>query len=722
MNTFNECTGRVTLPAQSGMEKEVLELAEKWGIDAVRDSDGTKLSPEISKMDFDVYSTLCIIREDNEWAKQNRDKLQQLYLMTEHETAKSELLEIDLLKNYFREQLEIDLFHDPKKWWEVIDRTTGEIVDASFWEVIPGTSVVRITKAIPWHSYTVTFLVYQIWEPVSMYNHITNSWTEEHKLPVDPRHPETREHILEVLDKWLAEHPDTDVVRFTTFFYNFDLVYDKNGKNKQFDWCGYLGSVSPLAIEEFEKVKGYRLKPEDLVDFGYYNTPFRVPSSKYLDWIDFQQKFISEFAGECVEHVHKAGKKAIMFFGDHWIGAEPYGKYFESIGLDGVVGSVGDGIWLRMTADIPIENREVRFLPYFFPDIFCENGEPVKEAQEVWRKARRALLRKSVERMGYGGYLSLAVKFPEFVDYIANVCNEFREIHNNIKGDKPYSAPFKVGILNAWGKLRSWQAYQVAHFFADMRMSVYSGVLEALSGMNVNVEFISFEDIKNYGIPEDMGVIINAGDAGTAWSGDKYWIDENIVTSIRKWVGNGGGLIGVGDPTAYEYQGRYFQLSDVLGVQKEIGFSLRTSKTEIPVTTTHFIVEDTGCKFDFSESSNYVFPIDSNVNLLNKIAGSTNLSANKYGNGRSVYICGLPFSPENTRLLLRAIYWAAGKEQEMLNWFSSNHNVECAAYLAAGKVAIINNSYEEQETVIYKSKAECFNVILKPLEIKWIDL
>ena len=32
------------------MEKETLMLAEKWGADAIRDSDGTVLSPEITQM------------------------------------------------------------------------------------------------------------------------------------------------------------------------------------------------------------------------------------------------------------------------------------------------------------------------------------------------------------------------------------------------------------------------------------------------------------------------------------------------------------------------------------------------------------------------------------------------------------------------------------------------------------------------------------------------
>ena len=39
--------GGFTLPGESGYEKLTLEMAEKWGADVIRDSDGTELSPEI---------------------------------------------------------------------------------------------------------------------------------------------------------------------------------------------------------------------------------------------------------------------------------------------------------------------------------------------------------------------------------------------------------------------------------------------------------------------------------------------------------------------------------------------------------------------------------------------------------------------------------------------------------------------------------------------------
>ncbi|MHC9378557.1 1,3-beta-galactosyl-N-acetylhexosamine phosphorylase N-terminal domain-containing protein, partial [Clostridium perfringens] len=78
-------------------------------------------------------------------------------------------------------------------------------------------------------------------------------------------------------------------------------------------------------------------------------------------------------------------------------------------------------------------------------------------------QASRSIFRSPLYRIGYGGFLGLAVKFPEFVEQVENICDEFREIHETIKGTKEYVAPFKICVLNCWGILRSWQTLQVAH-------------------------------------------------------------------------------------------------------------------------------------------------------------------------------------------------------------------------------------------------------------------
>ena len=46
--------GGFTLPGEAGYEKLTLEMAEKWGADVIRDSDGTKLSPEITAAGYRI--------------------------------------------------------------------------------------------------------------------------------------------------------------------------------------------------------------------------------------------------------------------------------------------------------------------------------------------------------------------------------------------------------------------------------------------------------------------------------------------------------------------------------------------------------------------------------------------------------------------------------------------------------------------------------------------
>ena len=341
--------GRLTLPSEENFHEETIEMIERLGADAVRDSDGTKLPDDIKDIEnVDVYTTYFTSRGHNEFAEVNMFEWSRYYLMSEFVTATSTSLEIDFSKDYYKEQIQPDYDYDPKKWWEVIDRTTGDVVSPSDWEIDKKRDIVTI-NSIPFHEYTVTFLAYGIWDPVQMYNHITNDWKDKpHDIPFDVRYPKSSEYVEEALEKWLKENPKTDVVRFTTFFYQFSLIFNKVGLEKHVDWFGYTNTVSPEAFIAFEKEYGYKLRPEDIVDEGYYNSTFRIPTKRFLDYMDFQSKYVAQKAKRLVDLVHKYNKKAIMFLGDHWIGTEPYGKYFKEIGLDGVVGSVGDGVTLRI--------------------------------------------------------------------------------------------------------------------------------------------------------------------------------------------------------------------------------------------------------------------------------------------------------------------------------------------------------------------------------------
>lgn len=717
---MSKTKGRVTLPSESNFLNETKEMLDRWGADALRDSDGTKLDAATKALDAKIYTTYFVARGHNEFAQEHMDECQQMLLMSKHNVATENTVTIDFLDGYYREQVVADYVHDPKKWWEVIDRTTGEVVPVSCWEVDQDKDLVTIKDAVPFHEYTVSFFVYAIWDPTQMYNHITNNWGDKpHDIPFDVRQANSGAFAKDYLKQWLIDNPDTDVVRFTTFFYHFTLVFNDQAKEKFVDWFGYGATVSIKALEEFEQEYGYALRPEDIVDNGYYNSTFRVPTRAYRDYMDFIQRFVAKKAKELVEITHEAGREAMTFLGDNWIGTEPYGPYFEDIGLDAVVGSVGGGATLRLISDIPgVKYTEGRFLPYFFPDTFYEGNDPCIEAVDNWLSARRALMRNPVDRIGYGGYLSLAYKFPKFVDYIEKVTDEFRLIYDNVKGKKAYCG-LKVGILNSWGKIRSWQPYMVAHALWYKQTYSYFGILESLSGAAVDVQFLSFDEIREHGVPADIDVIINAGDAGTAFSGGEEWLDEKLVTTIRQWVYNGGGFVGVGDPTAIHHGGRFFQLADILGVDKELGFTLSTDKYFKTALDKHFITEDRSADFDFGESKHDIYALSPATEIIEYSNNEVHMAANTYGKGRGVYISGLPYSYENTRLLMRAMFYAASKEDRYHIWYADNLNCEVNAYPESGKYAILNNSNETQTTKFYDGEGNCETITLEPCEILW---
>ena len=714
--------GGLTIPTETGFVDETLKLLERWGADAVRDCDGTAMPDEIKRAGYKIYSTYFVARGDNEFAKTVPDERTHFFVCSEYIAASEKTLVVDILRGYFKQQIQPEYDCDMSKYWEVIDRTTGEIVPVSDWSADKESNLVTIQNCKKFHQYSVSFLARAVWDSTQMYNYITNHWTKDKDLPFDARCKKTGEYIVKRMEKWLDEHPDTDVVRFTTFFYHFTLLFNHIGKEKFVDWFGYSGSVSVKALEAFEKEYGYALRPEDIIDEGYYNSPFRVPSKAFSDYMDFTMRFVSSTAKKLVEKVHEKGREAMMFLGDHWIGTEPFMPEFKTIGLDAVVGSVGNGSTLRLISDIEgVKYTEGRFLPYFFPDTFHEGGDPVREAKENWVTARRAILRKPIDRIGYGGYLKLALQFPEFVDYVESVCNEFRELYENIKGTTPYCVK-RVAVLNCWGKMRAWGCHMVHHALYYKQNYSYAGVIEMLSGAPFDVKFISFEDIKNDPhLLDSLDVIINVGDADTAHTGGIWWEDPEISSAIRKFVWNGGGFIGVGEPSGHPYQGHILQLASVLGVEEENGFTLNYDKYNWEEHPDHFILQDADQPVDFGEGKKNIYALEGTEVLVQRNK-EVQMAAHDFGKGRAVYISGVPYSFANSRTLYRAILWSAHSEEELHTWFSSNYNVEVHAYVKNGKYCVVNNTYEPQDTTVYTTGGSSFALHLDANEIKWYEI
>lgn len=712
--------GGFTMPGESGYEKLTLELAEKWGADVIRDSDGTVLSDEIIEAGYGIYSTICIIRDHNAWAKENQDKLQQTFLCTPAVVAESEEVTISLMESFFADQFKINDSEAAFKYWEVYDRTTNTLVDNSAWTYDKEAGSVTVKGIVPFHKYTVSFLAYRIWEEISMYNHTTNNWEKEHLMQIDPRYPETQEYMLNWMKNWCETHPATTVVRFTSMFYNFVWIWGSDLRNRHLfsDWGSYDYTVSDLALDLFEKEYGYRMTAEDFINKGDLHVTHMPGNDRKADWMKFINDFVISYGKKLIDMVHSYGKKAYVFYDDSWVGVEPYNGRFHEFGFDGLIKCVFSGYEARLCASVDVPTHELRLHPYLFPvglggaPTFCEGGDPTLDAKKYWNSVRRALLRDKIDRIGLGGYIHLVEDFPDFTDYIEKVSDEFRLIRTFHEAGKPYTIKTKVAVLHYWGKLRSWT---LSGHFHETYMHDLIHINEALSGLPIDVKYISFEDVKN-GALDDVDVVINAGRAGSAWSGGDVWKDDEVVTAITKWVHAGGTFIGVNQPSSvvgYDYN---FRMAHVLGIDEDTGAKVCHGKWAFEAVDAEGILP-AGATVEAKENR---FLTDGKASVLMADGDKPLVTVNKFGKGNGIYLASFQVGLENTRMLYQLIRYAGGEGLSGL-YMTDNLYTECAYYPESGKLVVINNSDVEQTTTVPTEKGD-ITVTLAPYDTTFVEL
>ncbi|MBP3636044.1 MAG: 1,3-beta-galactosyl-N-acetylhexosamine phosphorylase [Clostridia bacterium] len=704
-----------TLPGEAGYESLTLELAKKWGADVIRDSDGTKLSPEIVEAGYRIYSTICIIRQHNAFAQEHPDAQQQTFLCSKAVTAEGTTAVIPLMDGYFTEQFVLNDSPDALRYMQVYDRTENAPVSPDAWTYADGQITLHAAK--PWHQYTAGFLCYRIWEEINMYNHTTNSWTSEHLRQLDPRHPATWAYLQQWLEDWCVENPQTNVIRLTSLFYNFVWIWGDELRNRHLftDWASYDFTVSPAALDAFEKQYGYALTAEDFVNGGKHQVTHMPPTKAKLDYMDFIQAFVAEKAKALVDIIHKHGKEAYVFYDDSWVGMEPCGKRFQSIGFDGLIKCVFSGFECRLCAFAKVPVHELRFHPYLFPvglggaPTFSEGGNPARDALLYWRSVRRALLREPVDRIGLGGYLHLTLPFPEFNDTIEAMSDEFRQIKSFHKNGKPYVLPCRVAVLHTWGSLRSWT---LSGHFHETDKHALIHINEALSGLPVDVKFISFDDVK-HGALKDVDVVINAGRMGDAWSGGDAWNDAELVAELTRFVGEGGTFIGVGEPSAVRGSDRTFRMAHVLGIDEDLGERVCHGRWQYEVEAAPFTVNEAALA-----ANPHLYLTDGTARVLCEKNGAPQMTIHSFGKGKGVYMSSFSISPESTRMLLEILVHCC---QLPGDYLSDNALVEAAWYPADRTLVAINNAEESiTATIATPDGPQCLT--LAPLETKMIKL
>ena len=124
---------------------------------------------------------------------------------------------------------------------------------------------------------------------------------------------------------------------------------------------------------------------------------------------------------------------------------------------------------------------------------------------------------------------------------------------------------------------------------------------------------------------------------------------------------------------------------------------------------------------DFGEGKKSIYALP-DTEILVQREKEVQMAVHEYGAGRAVYISGLPYSFINSRVLQRSILWSAHGESDLQKWFSTNCSVEVHAYVKNGKYCVVNNTFEPQDTTVYRGDGSSFSVRLEANEIRWYDI
>lgn len=697
-------TGGFTLPGESGYEALTLKLARRWGADVIRDSDGTELSPEITQSGYGIYSTLCVIRGHNAWARQHEHMLQQTFLSTPAIPATDTELHLNLLDGFSRAQFQVNATPDALRYWQVWDRTANCLVAPRNWRFDADSGEAILSGITPFHSYSVSFLAWRVWEEISMYNHITNGWESEHLVPLDPVYPQVQQYLLAWLAQWCQNHPATTVVRFTSLFYNFVWIWgsDERLPYRFTDWASYDFTVSPRMLDTFAAACGYALTAEDFIEYGRLQPTHRPPTPHKRDYMAFVQTFVADFGRQLVELVHQYGKQAYLFYDDSWVGSEPYGPRFSGMGFDGLIKCVFSGYEARMCAGVSVPVHELRLHPYLFPvglggaPTFSAGGTPDLDARRYWVHIRRALLRQPVDRIGLGGYLHLAETSPAFCNTMDEILHEFRTIQALHQSGSPSTMSPRVAIVHTWGKLRSWTLS--GHFHETDQFDLIH-INEALAGLPVSVQFLDFDDIRR-GVLSDVDFLINAGPAGSAWSGGAAWKDADLVRIIARWIAQGGAFLGVDEPAATPGFDTRLRLAPVLGVEVDDGSRSCHGSWQLPCRPVDGLIPPDAVL----PPRDNVMVLSPDVRILAADEGRPVLTERRFGRGRAFYLSHFRWCVASVRALFNLILYGSGASREC-PWMTDNPACECSFYPAAGVAALVNNSEQEQHTRLYTGYA-----------------
>jgi 1,3-beta-galactosyl-N-acetylhexosamine phosphorylase len=476
------------------------------------------------------------------------------------------------LKSFWKEKAEADLVLpldevcDPTRYHldpqtesariRVVERGTGRALPAAEWEADLQRKRVTVRGGTPGEKYRAIF-------PVAMVNapHANIRALYPPRFTDGVSSPERRAIHYDHIRTRIENAPDAAVLRPTSLQYFWvhirePAVGKQLGDYIAWSWYAYWAGMNPARFALYEKRYGEAFDPLWIMERGYGEEGY-LPHPAYRRWIDLMREEVIEYARGMNEIIREADRRSRWFWGDDWLGIEPWLGDVDRVGFDEVVSSLNAGPGMIRRMGFPSEARRIVRLPWVdlnrdHPEVFDERWA------EHWRWIRRELFYRCPDGITAGGDVRGAFEAGGG-ESIVNTMQEFRTIHGRIFRKRLYKNDgLTFYVADAWGAMRSWAV--PTHY--QSRTETFKAILD----WPVDIRFISFDEIASGGVPDDASLLLIAGEPGTAWAGGELWENEALVEAVRSYVQGGGGLLAMGGASL---TGGKFALGDLLGIRYE---------------------------------------------------------------------------------------------------------------------------------------------------------
>ena len=372
--------------------------------------------------------------------------------------------------------------------------------------------------------------------------------------------PAGRRRHMEHLGEWLDDLPDMAIARPTSFNYTFSAIRpEKTGQPPyvmlpSYCWFGYQRTTTPDRLRRFEKRFGHPFDIRLMTDTCYMD-PGYPPSEEMWKWMNLVREDMNGYVKDYVAECRKRGKRVRMFWGDQWIGVEPYLGDVQAGGVDEIVTALHGGPG-RVRDLMSFEGDVKRFVRFTMIGGAIAKNERRHRARalHLWNQWKSEMFVDCPDGFEYlvmrKPWLESKLISSAYID----IAEDFKRVFHHVHGRERHK-PMTIYVLNAWGGMRCMGR----HNYRSRQL------MQNFSNWSANLKFAALGEVARQGVPSDADLIVLYGEPGTAWSGGGLWDDPKLVRAVSDYVRAGGGLLCAGGGAGF-HNGN-FMLAELTGVE-----------------------------------------------------------------------------------------------------------------------------------------------------------